>query len=56
MANRKLWAPFEDKQSLYSLVLWDIGAKKYDEAVIPSYFRNALGVIYVYDITRRETF
>lgn len=35
------------------MVLWDIGAKLYDETILPTYFRNALGVVYVYDVTRK---
>jgi GTPase SAR1 family protein len=47
---------FNNKEVLYDLVCWDIGANIYDRTVLPSYFRNAMGVIYVYDISRRETF
>lgn len=38
------------------MVCWDLGAELYDESILPTYFRNALGVVYVYDLTKRESF
>lgn len=30
LACRKFWGPFADRQSLYNIVCWDIGANNYD--------------------------
>lgn len=38
-----------------TLVLWDIAGKEADEDIPPSYVRGAHGVIFVVDLTRRET-
>jgi small GTP-binding protein len=38
-----------------TLVLWDIAGKEGDEDIPPSYVRGAHGVIFVVDLTRRET-
>jgi small GTP-binding protein len=43
-----------DQQSV-TLVLWDIAGKEADEDIPPSYVRGAHGVIFVVDLTRRET-
>lgn len=38
-----------------TLVLWDIAGKDADEDIPPSYVRGSHGVIFVVDMTRRET-
>jgi len=38
-----------------TLVLWDIAGKEADEDIPASYVRGAHGVIFVVDLTRRET-
>lgn len=56
LANRKFWGLYFNKESIYEMVCWDLGAELYDESILPTYFRNALGVVYVYDLTKRESF
>lgn len=34
------------------MVCWDFGAGLYEETLLPTFFKNALGVVYIYDITK----
>ena len=54
LSNRKFWGPFRGKQEVFNMVLWDIcpGA---EETLLSSYLKNAVAVIYVYDMTKKET-
>jgi small GTP-binding protein len=45
----------EVDQQPVTLVLWDIAGKEADEDIPASYVRGAHGVIFVVDLTRRET-
>src|SRR6218665_2229580 len=38
-----------------TLVLWDVAGKEADEDIPASYLRGSHGVIFVVDLTRRET-
>lgn len=40
----------------YLLLLWDTAGQEAYRSVSVSYFRNARGIILVYDVTQRETF
>src|SRR3990167_4574800 len=47
----------ETSHQILRLLLWDIGGKRQrPRAECQAYYRNAVGVVIVYDITRRDTF
>ena len=40
---------------MIELVCWDICPDQ-NQMLLPSYVKNAMGVVYVYDVTKRESF
>ena len=44
------------KQDNYKLLLWDTAGQERFRTITPSFFRNAHGVMIVYDVTDRATF
>ena len=42
--------------SVVRLTVWDTAGQERFRALTPSYYRNAQGVIYIYDVSRRESF
>ncbi|MEM3587830.1 MAG: Rab family GTPase, partial [Candidatus Jordarchaeaceae archaeon] len=38
------------------LIIWDLGGSPHFKDVRRSFYRDAVGVVYVFDVTRRETF
>jgi GTPase SAR1 family protein len=39
-----------------TIQLWDTAGQERFRSIMPSYFKNALGVVLVYDITKRDSF
>ena len=48
--------PLPEIETYVKLQLWDIAGQKHFSFVRPPFYRGASAVIYVYDITRRESF
>jgi len=43
-------------EQIYRLQMWDTAGQERFQSLIPSYIRNADGIVVVYDITNRKTF
>ena len=54
-AGRKFWAPWGGKKERFEINFWDVAGTSTENVVSPLYFKNAMGVIYVYDITKENS-
>jgi small GTP-binding protein len=48
--------PLPELNTFVKLQLWDIAGQKHFSFVRPPFYRGASAIIYVYDITRRDSF
>ena len=48
--------PLHEIETYVKLQLWDIAGQKHFKFVRPPFYRGASAIVYVYDITRRESF
>jgi small GTP-binding protein len=48
--------PYPEKNIVVRLQLWDLAGQTHFSFVRPTFYRGSTGAIFVYDITKRETF
>lgn len=53
-STRKFLAPFEEKMQRFVACFWDVLGQNTPE-LLPSYFKNLMGIIYVFDLTNEQT-
>ena len=51
MSERKFWAPFKGRDEIISLICWDMSGDIDQVEYLEPFCKNAIGLIYVYDIT-----
>ena len=52
---RKFIAPFEERQHKFTVCFWDILGCLDNKELVPAFFKNIIGVVYVFDLTCRDS-
>lgn len=55
VSTRKFISPFEERQQKFNTCFWDIVGELHNKELTSSYFKNVIGVIYVFDLTSQES-
>ena len=55
VSTRKFMAPFEERQQTFTVHFWDVCGEISNRELLPSYFKSAMGIIYVFDLTNSDS-
>ncbi len=54
-SSRSMVGPLEDQLRRFTLCFWDMAGDHPSPEQLPAFFKNAMGVIYVFDLTRAQS-